>query len=1190
METADDIRGMHCAPTTCCGGGSTAEQHTYGRGRNGEELYQACAQARETAARQLVDLGAAVDYVSDTDGLNALFHALAHGLTGVASSLIDCGADVHIVASDGTSCLVAACASGMVDEAARIVARGADVHCERDHDRGTALYWACKRGSSELARALLARGARDVPGRRADGVGALYWALAHRMEDVALVLVEDASSVNVSAALRSDGTTPLHCACAMGLERAAHALLDAGALSVPARDGATALALADAAGIASVAARIAGSSAAPLHATISAASAASAFDEGWFDGRDLDAALAAAQAYFDATPAAAYPASALAVLDALFEDDRRAPGLAHGAQRELLRIGALVLEQVPSMPVWCILCSDCVVLCTAVSAPGATTRASRLRLVDVMHLVPHETQLSISPRKWIMLKEAREEGVHHVVLRVARGTGVLYRDFDALARSWVAAFRHAVGAACGSGSAPSSPSSSRGAGAGRGARARTASTEGLAGAPAAAARAPAVAAAAVPRAVAPAVAVAAPGAVPPPPRAPPRPPPRPPSPLANKTAQRSEPFSAVYPRLLERFDGPEGLAQLLEILLPAKEAARAEGGPAVLSKAAFARRISAAAGVAVPKAGRNSGTAAHWAEHIFTALDREGEGVTRRALGVGMQTLMNSPRRPNKREAERAPRAVAPGAAARAEAQRLETVCRSTFSVYDADGSGEITLREFAAQLQRALRMARAVAAIAAAETHGTPGGAAVYSDAQIDAMAGAMAAKCFEAADIDHSGAIDFAEFRRWFLNRARPSPAARLAGASGAARRAQSAAKEAPPQQRGAAAAPPLSDGVESKELTPPIAAAKSAFVSRSLFPSSAKATPAAAPPAPGAAGSAPGAAAVHRFDFTIPGAGPLGTEIGIDAASGFVVLQAVHAGGAVAAAARSTPPERAFDSPRAGDLVTAVNGRAFAPFDEIDADGNGLITVKEMEVYLRSLGHGNSAARVAREVLAAADRDGDGVVDLAEFKAFVTSGDASIDVVAQLFMSASRPLTLTLERGASGAAARPAPFDVALQRRRTLRIAVNGAGPLGAELATLLVPQSNSIVVEVRRLVAGSSLDALGARAGDWIVDVNGQALDIVGFLDSDGDGRVSREELGAALLQIDERVGRSGGDASAGQDAESLMRRYDVDGSGWLEVGELAALLNDVLLPRVVELLTGARPLRLTLARAVDARAQ
>ena len=287
---------MHCAPS-CCGGGSAAERHTYGHGRNGEELYEACAQAREAAARQLVDLGAAVDYVSDADGLTALFHALAHGLTDVASSLIDCGADVHVVAADGTSCLVAACASGMADEAGRIVARGADVHCERDHDRGTALYWACKRGCSELTLTLVARGARDVPGRRSDGVGALYWALANRMEDVALVLLEDTSTVNVSAALRSDGTTPLLCACAMGLERAAHALLDAGALSVPARDGATPLALAHAKGIASVAARIvAGSSAAPLHATISASSAASAFEEGWFDGRDVDAALAAAQA------------------------------------------------------------------------------------------------------------------------------------------------------------------------------------------------------------------------------------------------------------------------------------------------------------------------------------------------------------------------------------------------------------------------------------------------------------------------------------------------------------------------------------------------------------------------------------------------------------------------------------------------------------------------------------------------------------------------------------------------------------------------------------------------------------------------------------------------------------------------------------------------------------------------------
>ena len=87
-----------------------------------------------------------------------------------------------------------------------------------------------------------------------------------------------------------------------------------------------------------------------------------------------------------------------------------------------------------------------------------------------------------------------------------------------------------------------------------------------------------------------------------------------------------------------------------------------------------------AAGIETVEAGGDSGEAGRWSEHIFAALDREGEGVTRRALGVGMQTLMNSPRRPDKGGAGRAPRRA--GASARAEAERLEAVCRSAEMVF----------------------------------------------------------------------------------------------------------------------------------------------------------------------------------------------------------------------------------------------------------------------------------------------------------------------------------------------------------------------------------------------------------------------------------------------------------------------------------------------------------------------------
>ena len=668
------------------------------------------------------------------------------------------------------------------------------------------------------------------------------------------------------------------------------------------------------------------------------------------------------------------------------------------------------------------------------------------------------------------------------------------------------------------------------------------------------------------------------------------------------------PFSEAYPRLLERFDGPVGLEGLIEKLLPAARNGVPRISAPKIKAVAFERRLCAAVGAQPPAP--DSPAHSRWTRHIFEAFDRDGAGaVSRASLGVGLQTLLNSPRRPVKRNddllhAERG--GVSESDQVVAAQQAREKVCRATFNVYDTDGNGQISLREFAAQLKRALRMARAIAAISAIEKNGAPSGAGAYTDAQISSMAGAMAAKCFKEADIDHSGAIDYDEFRRWFLNRTKGS-AEKEESALEMKTSAQKKKVQPPPQ-------PPLQRPASSKESAESSETNErtgGVEVTRALFASMSERKERAA----GRSSVQEGAALLGgmstpksgsftsfsgSFGLTIVGSGPLGMEIGIDVTSGLVVLQAIHEGGAFAKAVSAAVMRTLQVEPREGDLITAVNGRKFSPFDAIDTDHDGKITLLEMETFLRALGHDEDAEAVARDLLAHADLDGDGVVDAAEFKQYIAESPSSIDVVAEVFSNATRPLTLTLERlapvrfdelwGGSRESSLASESDSGEESgeeesteeeeevRSKMTVEVHESGPLGAELTTLLVPHLNQMVVAERGLHRGGKLEEVGVESGDWLLTVNDRALDVMGFLDADGDGQVSLEELDSALKKINVSIG-----GKRKFDATKMMAMYDKDGSGDLDMEELAALLNDVLLPMVVELLAAERPLRLTLSR-------
>jgi hypothetical protein len=66
------------------------------------------------------------------------------------------------------------------------------------------------------------------------------------------------------------------------------------------------------------------------------------------------------------------------------------------------------------------------------------------------------------------------------------------------------------------------------------------------------------------------------------------------------------------------------------------------------------------------------------------------------------------------------------------------------------------------------------------------------------------------------------------------------------------------------------------------------------------------------------------------------------------------------------------------------------------------------------------------------------------------------------------------------------------VELKRREDLSICVEGVGPLGVELGSLLV--DGRVVVEIRALAANSQLLSLGARPNDWIVALNESPIEV------------------------------------------------------------------------------------------------
>ncbi|KAK8123662.1 hypothetical protein PG999_003580 [Apiospora kogelbergensis] len=152
-----------------------------------------------------------------------LFYAIKRYDVGVATILIDRGADVNAVGRDGWTALDRALVGGYVDIARLLIERGADVNTRGEFDRAS-ITRASAKGYLDVVRLLVDRGA-DVNITEKDGSTPLSEASQRGYIDVAQFLVERGADVNAG----KGGSRPLFEASWEGHVYVAQLLIERGA-------------------------------------------------------------------------------------------------------------------------------------------------------------------------------------------------------------------------------------------------------------------------------------------------------------------------------------------------------------------------------------------------------------------------------------------------------------------------------------------------------------------------------------------------------------------------------------------------------------------------------------------------------------------------------------------------------------------------------------------------------------------------------------------------------------------------------------------------------------------------------------------------------------------------------------------------------------------------------------------------
>ncbi len=187
----------------------------------------------------------------------------------------------------------------------------------------------------------------------------------------------------------------------------------------------------------------------------------------------------------------------------------------------------------------------------------------------------------------------------------------------------------------------------------------------------------------------------------------------------------------------------------------------------------------------------------------------------------------------------------------------------------------------------------------------------------------------------------------------------------------------------------------------------------------------------------------------------------------------------------------------------------GRVLDLFRRWDCDGNGEIDKREFLQALRALGYAQPASTLDA-MFDAFDNDGNGTIDYGELHA----------ALRQKAMLSNR-----LMPGSRG--------EIVLKARN--KIARRG-GPSGVGLLGLAAAKHKGELAERLARALRAALSRVTLLFSEW---------------DSDGDGIVTRAELGRALRSL----GMIGGGPQSRAECEALFDSIDVDRSGTIELAEL-----------------------------------
>lgn len=203
-------------------------------------LFRAAYDEHLDTVRLLLDKGANVGAVLESDNTTVLHNAIGGNKKSVIELLIARGAQVDALSRDGFTPLHEAARSGYAEAASTLLDHGADILALADGQ--TPLHRAVRYNKDELARLLLSRGAPPDYCDTDSGLTALHYAAAYGFQASARALLQSGASVHSRCARSGippcrrmfsgvdSGWTPLHCAVECGRAEIIPILLEYGVL------------------------------------------------------------------------------------------------------------------------------------------------------------------------------------------------------------------------------------------------------------------------------------------------------------------------------------------------------------------------------------------------------------------------------------------------------------------------------------------------------------------------------------------------------------------------------------------------------------------------------------------------------------------------------------------------------------------------------------------------------------------------------------------------------------------------------------------------------------------------------------------------------------------------------------------------------------------------------------------------